>query len=470
LVLAIVCAAQGLVILDASLIDVSLPTIGRTLHIQQQHLSWVINAYVLAFAGTLLLGGRLADLIGRRRVFAGGMTAFAAASLAGGLIDAPGSLYAMRALQGLSSALAIPAALSILTTTFTGNARLRALGAWGAVAGSGGVFGIIAGGVLTSGPGWQWIFFVKPPIALAAAGAAMLVIPRDPPRQASGHFDLGGAITGTAATSLLVYAIVESPHRGWTSATTLAPFGAAVILLFAFMTIERRASGPLVPLGLLRSPATAGGNVAAIVTGASVMSMFIFISLYMQQVLGYSPVRAGFAFLPLGIAAIAGSIVAARALDPVGAPLVLAGGAIAAAMGLAWFSQISPHGEFVSDLLGPSAVAGLGLGSSFVAVTACAVGTVPSADYGVASGLVNAAMQFGSAIGVAGLATIATHRTNTVMADSTSRPDLHAALTQGFQSAFLVAAGIALAGIAVAATLRLAPEARRVMAPQEIPA
>src|SRR5256714_7494034 len=303
--LILLCAAQFVVVLDASIVNVALPSIGRALHFSEQNLQWVVNAYVLVFGGFLLLGGRMADLLGRRRVFMGGLVLFGLAALAGGLATSEGMLIAARAVQGLGGAILSPAALSIVTTTFREGAdRSRALGIWGAVAGSGGAAGVLLGGVLTDSAGWEWIFFVNTPITFAAALIAPRLIDESRADASVRTFDAAGAISVTAGLSIFVYAMVDATNAGWGSTQTVGLLILAVALLLAFVVIELRSRAPLVPFRIFRSRSITGANVTGVLIGASLFSMFFFISLYMQQVLGYSPLKAGFSYLPLAVTII----------------------------------------------------------------------------------------------------------------------------------------------------------------------
>jgi EmrB/QacA subfamily drug resistance transporter len=445
-VLALLATAQFVVVLDASIVNVALPSIGRGLHFSQDSLSWVVNAYVLTFGGFLLLGGRAADLLGRRAVFIAGLIVFAIASLLGGLAQSEGWLIAARAAQGFGAALLSPAALSIVTTTFTeGAERNKALGVWGAVAGSGGAAGVLLGGVLTSSLGWQWVLFVNTPIGIAAA----LIAPRliEESRAAGEHrkFDVAGAVSVTAGLSLLVYTLVDAQKAGWGSLQTIGLLALSVGLLAAFAAIESRAAAPLVPFRIFRVRTVAGANVTGLLIGASLFSMFFFISLYMQQVLGYGAMHAGVSYLPLAGSIIISAGVASQLVTKVGfKPVLLAGMALIAG-GLLWFAQVDAHGSFTGDILGPSLLAAVGLGFSFVPVTIAAVAGVSDRDAGLASGLINTAQQVGGALGLAVLATVANSRTADLLA--TSHGDVKHALTLGFQSAFLTGAGFALLGV-----------------------
>jgi EmrB/QacA subfamily drug resistance transporter len=438
--LILLCSAQFVVVLDASIVNVALPTIGDALDFSESSLPWVVNAYVLTFGGFLLLGGRLADLLGRRRVFMFGLVLFALASLAGGLAATSGQLIAARAVQGLGAAILSPAALSIVATTFADGAeRNKALGIWGAVAGSGGAAGVLLGGVLTEGLGWEWVLWVNVPIGIAAAAISPALLAETRDEDEVRHFDVAGALTITLGLSALVFALLDAEDAGWGSAQTVLTLIASAILLLAFVAVERRSRAPLVPFSIFRIRTVTGANVVGILVGASLFSMFFFISLYMQQVLGYSPIHAGLSYLPLAVSIIISAGVASGLVTKVGFKPILAIGMVLIAAGLAWFSQISTDGSFLADILGPSLLAAVGLGFAFVPGTIAAVTGVEDRQQGLASGLINTSQQVGGALGLAVLAAIA----NSTIGNSRDP----AVLTEGFQTAFLVGAGFALLGL-----------------------
>jgi EmrB/QacA subfamily drug resistance transporter len=448
LALALLAVAQFIVVLDASIMNIALPSIGTELNVSPESLSWIINGYVLTFGGFLLLGGRLADLLGRRRVFVAGLMLFAAASLVGGLATSSSQLIAARAVQGLGGALLAPAALSILTTIFpAGGERNKALGVWGAVAGSGGAAGVLLGGIITDALGWEWVLFINVPIGIAAALLSFRLIAESRADVAQRSFDLPGAATVTAGLTAAVYAIVEAESNGWTSTRTLGLFAAAAVLLGAFVVIERRAVAPLVPFRIFRLRTLAGANLTMLLVGAAMFGLFYFLSLSMQQVLGYSALETGLAQLPL-----AGTLVlAAGAIAPLvtrfgSKPITLAG-LVVFAVGLAWFSRMPADADFVADLLGPSLVVGVGLAATFVSLTVSAVEGITDAESGLASGLINTTQQIGGALGLAGLTAVATSRTEGV-ADEVAPA---VALNEGFQAALLVAAAIVVAAVVLTA-------------------
>ena len=460
LALGLLAMTQFMIVIDASITNVALPSIGRALHFPQVDLSWVVNAYVLTFGGFLLLGGRLADLLGRRRMFIVGLLVFSAASLAGGLAQSQGWLIAARSVQGLGAAIVSPAALSIITTTFAeGAERNRALGVWGAVAGAGGAAGVLLGGILTDGINWRWVLFVNVPIGIAAAllGPRLLVESRADGEGRS--FDLPGAVTVTAGLALLVYALVDAVNAGWGSGTTLLRIAVAFTLLAAFVLIELRARQPLVPFRVLRLRTLRGANIVGLLIGMALFSMFFFISLYLQQVLGYSALRAGLAYLPLAVTITLSAGGASVLVTRIGFKPTLALGLGLVAVGLVWFSGVSaPGGSYLSDVLGPSILAGAGLGLSFVPVTIAAVSGTTDADAGLASGLINTSQQVGGALGLAVLASIANSRTRDVLHGGVHSVKL--ALTNGFSGAFLVGAGFAVAGVIMALLLISSRESR----------
>nr|MDQ2629499.1 MFS transporter [Actinomycetota bacterium] len=434
------CSAQFVVVLDASIVNVALPTIGEALDFTESSLPWVVNAYVLTFGGFLLLGGRLADLLGRRRVFMFGLILFAIASLFGGLATTSGQLVAARAAQGLGAAILSPAALSIVATTFKDGAeRNKALGIWGAVAGSGGAAGVLLGGVLTDGLGWEWVLWVNVPIGIVAAAIAPSLIAESKNEQETRHFDVAGATTITLGLSALVFALLDAEDAGWGSAQTIGILAFSAIMLIAFVAIERRSQAPLVPFRIFRLRTITGANVVGILVGASLFSMFFFISLYMQQVLGYSAIKAGLSYLPLAVSIILSAGIASSLVTKVGFKPILATGMVLIAAGLLWFSQISPDGTFLADILGPSLLAAVGLGFAFVPVTIAAVSGVEDREQGLASGLINTSQQVGGALGLAILAAIANSEIGT------SRDP--AVLTDGFSSAFLVGSAFAVLGL-----------------------
>jgi EmrB/QacA subfamily drug resistance transporter len=451
--LLLLAMTQFVVVIDASIVNVALPSIGRALNFSRTDLSWVVNAYTLTFGGFLLLGGRLADLLGRRRMFMLGLVVFSLASFAGGVAQSEGWLIVARAVQGLGAAIVSPAALSIITTTFAeGSERNRALGIWGAVAGAGGAAGVLLGGILTSGLSWRWVLFVNVPIGLAAAVVAPRTLVESRAEGGANTFDLPGAVTVTAGLSLLVYAIVDAVNAGWGSSTTLLRIAGAAVLLIAFLIIERRQRHPLMPFSIFRLRTLRGADIVGLLIGMSLFSMFFFISLYLQNVLHYSPIKTGISYLPLAVGIILSAGAASQLVTRFGFKPPLIAGLLLIAGGLLWFSQVpGTGGSYPVHILGPSLLVAVGLGFAFVPVTIAAVtGTEPH-EAGLASGLINTSQQVGGALGLAILATIANSRTQSLSHSGVH--NLSVALTKGFDRAFLVGAGFAVVGAILAAVL-----------------
>ena len=445
LALMLLAMTQFVIVIDASIVNVALPSIGSHLHFSRDDLSWVVNAYTLTFGGFLLLGGRLADLLGRRRMFMIGLVVFSLASLAGGLAQSEAWLLAARAVQGLGAAIVSPAALSIITTTFAeGAERNRALGIWGAVAGAGGAAGVLLGGILTSGLSWRWVLFVNVPIGIAAATMAPRLLLESRGEDGVKGFDIPGAVTVTAGLALLVYTVVDAVNVGWGSTGTLLRLAGSAALLVAFVAIERRQRHPLMPFSIFRLRTLRGADIVGLLIGMSLFSMFFFISLYLQDVLHFSPIKTGLSYLPLAVGIIISAGVASQLVTRIGFKPVLIAGLLLIAGGLVWFSRVpAPGGSFIADVLGPSLLAAFGLGFSFVSVTIGAVtGTKPH-EAGLASGLINTSQQVGGALGLAILATVANSRTQSLLSGGV-HPSV--ALTKGFDRAFLVGAGFAIVG------------------------
>jgi EmrB/QacA subfamily drug resistance transporter len=440
-----------MVVLDVSIVNVALPQIGRQLHYSPVGLQWVVNAYVLTFAGFLLLGGRAADLFGRRQVFLAGLGLFSLASLLGGLAQTSTELTAARAVQGLGGAILSPATLTIITTTFAdGAARNRALGIWSAVAGAGGAAGAVIGGVLTGYLSWRWVLFVNVPVGVVGIVLAVSLLDelRRPGDQRS--LDIGGAITGTAGLALLVYGIVGTDTYAWGSAHTLLILVAALAMLTLFLWLQARVvSVPLMPLSLFRSRSLSAANGAMLLTGAAFFSMWYFLTLYLQQVHGFGPLKAGLLFLPMGISIIIGAQIGSRLVLPFGARQVLMSGLVLAGGGFLWLAQLDATSSYAAGVLPGSLLVTFGIGLAFTPLAAAATSGVPIQQAGLASGVLNTSRQVGGSIGLAALATIATSRTHAV-AGSVSRAQ---ALTAGFDRAFLVAALLAFAAVAVASLI-----------------
>ena len=448
--LLLACLAQFMVILDVSVVNVALPSIRHGLGFSEVDLQWVVNGYTVTFAGFLLLGGRAADLLGRRRVFVGGLLLFALTSLAGGLAQSQGWLIAARAAQGLGGAVIAPASLSILTTTFKeGAARNRAVGIWGAMGGAGGAAGVLLGGILTDLLSWRWILFINLPIGIGAALLSLRYITAHRPDQQRRDFDLLGAVTATLGLSVLVLGIVRTDTVGWGSTQTIALLATGLALIGVFLVIEGRfARAPLMPLRIFASRTLSAANVVIFLVGAAVFAMWFFMSLYLQQVEGYSPIKAGLAFLPMTLCIVAGSAFASRAVTRFGAKTLLVVGMILQAVGLLLFTDISAGGSYLGEVLVPSLLCAVGLGMAFVPVTIAAVSGVAPHEAGLASGVVNTSRLFGGALGLAVLAAIATAHTNSDLRHAVA---MHAALTNGFVVAFAIASAFAAIGALTAA-------------------
>ena len=448
LTLALLCGVAFLDFVDASIVNVALPSIREDLHFSTQHLQWVLSGYLLTYGGFLLLGGRLADLLGRRRVLVAGTSVFAISSLVGGLAGSAGMLVAARMVQGLGAATMLPAALSSLTTTFrNGSDRHRALGAWGGVAGLASAVGVFFGGVLSEGPGWRWVLFVNLPICVLVLVGAFRLLDGEHHRSPLANFDARGAVLATGGMLMLVYALVEAPDVGWSKARTIGEFVAALVLLTAFVVNEQRRRDPLMPLSIFRVKGLASANATQLIAIAGFYTMFFFITLYMQNVLGYSQIQAGSAYLPvtLGVGVSAG--ICAQLAARIGTRPVIVAGSLIAAVAVYYLSRIPVHGSYLTDLLPGLVVMSLGLGAVFVGVQTAASEGVPPDKAGLAAALISTSQQLGPALGLAIFSAIATSRTNHLLAAHASPAQ---ALTVGFQRA-LVAASIALLVAAVIA-------------------
>ena len=457
-VLGLVAVAQFMIVLDATIVNVALPTIEGDLGFSQQNLLWVLNAYTLVFGGFLLLGGRLADRLGRRRLFMAGTALFAAASLVCGLAQSEGTLLAARAAQGLGGALVSPAALSIILTTFAeGKERNSALAVWGAIAGAGGAIGLLLGGVIVEALSWRWIFFVNVPIGALLLAAAPRRIPESRSEGAAVGYDLWGAVTITLGTMAFVFALIRADTWGWGSGRTLGVFAAAALLIAAFVLIERRHRNPLVPLRIFSNRSLAAADVTMLLVAAALFGVFFFCTLYLQQVLGYDALETGLAYLPLSASLIAASNVASRLVDRFTPKPVLAGGLLVATAGLLLLTRITGHSDYAEHVLPAMVVLGTGLGMSFVPVTIAATSGVPPRDSGLASGLLNTTQQVGGALGLAILAVVSTSRTDSALEAGSSLP---AALTHGFKGGFIAAAFMCALALVVA-VVALPGRARR---------
>jgi len=449
-ILVVVCLAQFMVVLDVSIVNVALPAIQHSLGFRAVDLQWVVTAYALTFGGLLLLGGRLADLFGRRRIFLVGLGLFTAASLLGGFATDQATLIAARSLQGVGAAILSPATLTILTVTFTDQrARAKAFGVWSAVAAGGGAAGALFGGLLTQYLSWRWILFVNVPIGIALFAVARLRLHESRAEGTRRRLDLAGAVTITGALFLLVYAISHTDVVPWTATSTLLVLAAAVVLFVAFLVVEARAaSHPLVPLRLFRVRSVTGANLVMFCFGVGMFAMWFFLSLYLQQVLGYSPVVTGLTFLPQTVAIAVGATLSGRLAPRFGPRNVLMLGALLGAGGLFWLSFIEAGDSYWTGACGGGILATFGMGLAFTPIALLATGGVPHEDAGLASGLVNCSRQIGASVGLAALTTLAASTTASHLAHGPhgSRAAVEVALTQGYARAFLIASVVVLAG------------------------
>ena len=455
LALAVIVTAQFMVVLDISIVNVALPSIKTDLHFSQENLQWVLTGYSIFFGGFLLLGGRLADLLGRRRLFMVGLSVFTVSSLLNGLAWSEGSLIVFRCLQGLGAAMMSPAALSILTTTFEeGSERNRALGIWGAVAGSGGAVGVLLGGVLTSAFSWPWIFYVNVPVGVAVVAVSPLLLRESRADLPSRYFDFPGAATITAGLMLLVYGMTHATQHGWATAETIGLLAASAALIVSFFLIESRTKAPLLPLRIFRLRTLTGSNVSALVATGAVFSQFFLLTLYMQQVLHYSALKTGVAYIALTVTTIAFSAVSQGLVTRLGVRRVLPAGLVLSTVALVLFGQLPVDGHYFWDLFPGFIVSGLGLALVFIPMSIGALTGVRPADAGIASGLISTSQQIGGAIGVAAATTIATTFTNHYVSSHAGTTAFSgAALTHGFQIAFYALAGAAAVGAVIAALL-----------------
>ncbi len=448
--LLLLCMVQFMVVLDIAIVNVALPSIKTDLGFSQANLQWVISAYSLVFGGFLLLGGRLADILGRRRVFMVGLVIFSLGSLLCGLSWSEGSLIAARALQGLGAATISPAALSILTTMFReGRERNIALGAWGAVGGVGAAAGVLLGGVLVDLLSWPWIFYVNVPVGIASLIVAPMLLPesRDESRST---FDALGAVLVTTGLSILVLAITKGNEWGWTSGRTIGVFAVAVVIIAAFIVQESRTPHPLMPFSIFRLQTLAAANIVMFIMGTALFSMFLMLTLYMQQVLHFSPLETGVGYVAVAGTAIIWANVAAQAVTRVGVKPTLVVGMSVMTIGLVLFTRISPDGSYWKNLFPGFLVIGFGMPLAFVSLTIAALAGTRPDEAGLASGLINTSQQIGGAVGIAILSTVATSTTSDAVSSGTALP---AALTQGFQNAFWVGAGVTLAGVIISLLL-----------------
>jgi EmrB/QacA subfamily drug resistance transporter len=447
----LLAVAYFMTIVDLTIVNVSLPTIGRDLHFSQTTLQWVVTAYALTFGGFLLLGGRAADLLGRRRVLMLGLAVFSSASLACALAAADTFLVVMRAVQGVGAALMLPAALSIVMNMFQeGAERNKALGIWGAIAAAGASVGLITGGLLTRYAGWEYIFYLNVPIGLGALALAPRIVPESRIEVTHRRFDGAGALTGTGGLVLLVDAISQAPQYGWSATRTISLLAAAFALLAGFVAVERRAKAPVVPLSIFRHRTLAGANVAGLLLGGSFYAFLFAGTLYMQEVLHWSAIQSGLAWLAASVTSVALAGVSQMLVTRIGAKVVLSIGMALIGTGIVWATQVPVHGHFLANLAGPLAVAGAGTAFSFIPISIAALAGVSEDQSGLASGLLNTSQQLGGAIGIAIASSVAAAHTDTLLHAGTSMPT---ALTGGFQQSFWVLGALAL--IALPATFVL---------------
>jgi EmrB/QacA subfamily drug resistance transporter len=443
-VLVLICLAQFMVILDATIVNVALPSIQKDLHLSEGSLQWIVNSYTLVFGGFLLLGGRAGDLLGRKRLFLIGLVVFTGASLLNGLASSEGVLVGSRALQGLGAALVSPAALSIISTTFAeGKERARAFGVWAAIAIGGSAVGLVLGGALTQYFSWPWIFFVNVPVGIIAFALSARLIPESRDTEAHGSYDIAGAATVTGGLMALVYAIVDAETAGWGSAKTLGFFALAIVLLATFVVVEKRAKAPLVRLSIFRIRSLLTANIAMFLAMSGMFAMFFFNTLYIQRVLGYGPLKAGLAFLPFTAGIMVSAGLASQFAPRVGVRLVAASGMLLSAAGLLLLTQLPVHGSYLTNVLPSVVLSSLGMGAVFMPLTLVATTGLEDADQGLASGLFNTSQQIGGALGLAVLSTLAASRTSAAGGSPTH------ALVVGFHWAFAAGAVVMLGALVV---------------------
>jgi EmrB/QacA subfamily drug resistance transporter len=454
--------SQLMIVLDVSVVNVALPDIAKDLHVASANdLSWIVTGYTLTFGGFLLLGGKLADRLGRRRIFVAGASLFAVASLLGGLTGSLGLLVGARLLQGLGGALMAPSALSMLTVVFAeGRERNRALGVWAAISAGGAAIGLVLGGVLTEYASWRWVLFINVPVAVLAVVGALRVLPESRDERAGG-FDVPGAVLATGGLIALVYALVKGNDYGWTSTRTLLTLALAVVLLGAFVVVQRRVASPLVDFRLFRSRTLLGADLGMLFVGAGLFAVFFFLILWMQQVHGYSPLQAGFAFLPMTGFIVVGAAVASQLLTRIGArPLLILGPTLGAAGMLTLALRLTAGSSYAGVVLPAICVLALGMGMTFVTLTSSGVAGVPQAEAGVASALLNSGQQIGGSLGLAILTAVSAARTNALAPGGPTRsPAYVSALVDGWALGFVVAAGfLALAGLVAGGLVRSRPQ------------
>ena len=445
LILVLICFAQFMVVLDATVVNVALPSIQKDLGLSEANLQWIINAYTLAFGGFLLLGGRAGDLLGRKRLFLFGLVVFTAASLLNGLAVNSTMLIACRGLQGLGAAFISPAALAIISTTFEeGAERAKALGVWAAIAIGGSAVGLIVGGALTQLLSWPWIFFINVPVGVAVFALSLWYLPESKAEGVHRSFDVAGAVTVTAGLMSLVYAIVQVPEKGWTSAQTVGTLLLSAVLLASFVVIEQRSKAPLVRLSIFRVRSLLTANTTMFLVGAGLFAMFFFNSLYLQRVLGYGPLEAGLAFLPFTFGIIVSAGLASRFAPRVGVRPVAIVGMVLTIAGMLYLTHIQANGTYAADLLPALLLTSLGMGAVFLPLTLIATTGLEDNDQGLASGLFNTSQQIGGALGLAILTSLAASKTSSVHGVSQSE-----ALVEGFHVAFLGGAVFIAAALVV---------------------
>lgn len=439
LVMVLVCAGQFLVVLDVSVVNVALPAMRTGLGLSELGLQWIVNAYVITFAGFMLLGGRAADLFGRKRIFVLGLALFTVASLGGGLAQQPWQLIAARTVQGVGAAVLSPATLTILTTSFpTGPARTRAIGTWTAVGAGGGAVGGLVGGVLTESLSWRWVLLINVPVgALVLAGAVLWLTES---RQDTGRrLDVPGALLVTGGLALVAYGIVQTETDGWSSASALLPLAAGLVVIAAFLAVEARAKAPLMPLGLFRLRSVSSANAAMVLAGAAMFSMWYFLSLYVQNVLGYRPLQAGLSFIPHSLSIVLGSKIAPRLMNRLGAKTLAITGALISAAGMVWQGTMDVNGSYLGTILGPGILMALGAGLTATPIASIATSGADPADQGLVSGLINTSRQMGGALGLSVLSTVAASRT-----EENNSPQ---AMADGYGLAFQVGSLILLVSL-----------------------
>ena len=464
-VLAVVAVAQFMVILDASVVNVALPTIKRDLRFSEQSLSWILNAYTLMFGGFLLLGGRAADRLGRRRLFIAGITLFSGASLICGVSQSEGMLLVARGVQGLGGAMVSPAALSIILTTFAeGPERNRALAVWGAIAGAGGAVGLLLGGAIVQAISWRWVFFINVPIGAAVLALTPRIVPESRSEAAAGSgYDVEGAIAITLGTIALVFTLIKTSTWGWGSGKTVAGLAISAALIAAFLVIERRHKDPLVPLRIFSNRSLAASDATFLLVSGALFAMFYFMTLYLQQVLGYNALKTGVAYLPLSFTLIGASGVASRFVDRFTPKPIMILGLLIGTVGFVFLTRVSGHGDYASHVLPSMLILGVGFGIAFVPITIAATTGVAPEESGIASGLLNTTQQVGGSLGLAVLSTISTSRVTQALHGGAALP---AALTHGFKGAFIIGALLCAAGAAVA--LALLPRRKRDVTNEEV--